>query len=321
MSGRRKTIGYHPEVDARERKDRLVGCIVGGAIGDAMGGPFEGRPGPVAPDPDAPWILSDDTQLTLATCEAIGEGGVVTPEAVADRFLDWFRHQRITGAGASTLEALRNLDVGAHWSISGRQGAMAAGNGAAMRIAPLAFCLDPDDEEDRATLRDICRITHHNDEAYVGALAIARAIRAMTSNTSAPGDGLLPRIAATLPDTSVRDRMLTVGRLPGDTPPAVVAARHGCSGFVVDSVPRAIFTAQRADRLAFPELLEEVIAGGGDTDTIASMTGQIVGARLGQSRLPAALLGKFRSSDLVSIVDTATELAHRLSIAAPLPPR
>lgn len=39
----------------------------------------------------------------------------------------------------------------------------AAGTGAAMRIAPLAFLLDPLDPEQRVTLRDVCRITHHSD--------------------------------------------------------------------------------------------------------------------------------------------------------------
>ena len=45
-------------------------------------------------------------------------------------------------------------------------------DGAAMRLAPLAFVLDSDRDDDRRTIRDVCRITHRNDEAYVGGLAI-----------------------------------------------------------------------------------------------------------------------------------------------------
>src|SRR5581483_12081938 len=48
------------------RIDRIIGCIAGGAIGDALGGPYEGQPGPIQLDPDAHWRLSDETQLTLA---------------------------------------------------------------------------------------------------------------------------------------------------------------------------------------------------------------------------------------------------------------
>ena len=74
----------------------------------------------------------------------------------------------MSGLGSSTLKPLRELQVGGHWALVGRSGEYAAGNGAAMRIAPLAF----KQQVDRQTLKDICSITHKNDEAYTGALAI-----------------------------------------------------------------------------------------------------------------------------------------------------
>jgi len=45
-----------------------------------------------------------------------------------------------------------------------------------MRIAPLAFVLDPLKARDRTIIRDVCRITHHNEESYVGTLAVVLAI-------------------------------------------------------------------------------------------------------------------------------------------------
>ena len=96
--------------------DRVRGCIVGGVVGDAMGGPFEGRLGPVRfREPDR-WSISDESQLTLATCEAIIQAKRVSPEHIADRFVQWFRARRITGVGASTLKALRDLEAGQHWA-------------------------------------------------------------------------------------------------------------------------------------------------------------------------------------------------------------
>ena len=53
--------------------DHVRGCIIGGVIGDAMGGPFEGRPGPLRFEEYTAWSISDDSQLTLATCESIIE--------------------------------------------------------------------------------------------------------------------------------------------------------------------------------------------------------------------------------------------------------
>jgi ADP-ribosylglycohydrolase len=49
--------------------DSILGCIVGGSIGDAAGAAFEGTSEiPVALTLASPeWRLPDDTQLTLAT--------------------------------------------------------------------------------------------------------------------------------------------------------------------------------------------------------------------------------------------------------------
>src|SRR5258706_12162337 len=114
------------------KRDRILGCLVGGALGDAPGGVAErGR-----------ICLSDDTQLTLATCKAIQKSGEVSPATIAVEFVRWFRHGAFTkcrfvnSKGAArpcrwrTLCALRSA------------GEMTAGNGAAMRIAPRAFLLD-----------------------------------------------------------------------------------------------------------------------------------------------------------------------------------
>src|SRR5262245_24326023 len=150
-----------PGSTATQLGDRARGCIIGGAIGDAMGGPFEGQPGPLRFRPHKDWAISDDSQLTLATCESIIETGKVSPEHIANRFVQWFRARRITGMGSSTLKALRDLDTGLHWALAGARGEMSAGNGAAMRIAPLAFHLDPKVQQDRQIIRDVCRITHH----------------------------------------------------------------------------------------------------------------------------------------------------------------
>ncbi len=124
-------------------KEQLEGCLIGGAIGDAIGGFYENRSLSHTDFLSYPWHTSDDTQLTLATCQAIIESnGKVVPEKIARKFLEWYNHGQLTGLGASTLKSLRDLQKGAHWALAGRTGERAAGNGAAMRIAPLAFKVD-----------------------------------------------------------------------------------------------------------------------------------------------------------------------------------
>lgn len=286
--------------------ERIAGTIVGGAIGDGWGGASEGRDprGPVAPPRRL--AASDDTQLTLATCEAVLEAGRVDPEAIAAAFLRWFRAGRLRGLGASTAAALRSLDAGAPWTLSGAVGERAAGNGAAMRVAPLAYGLDPFDERDRRLLRDVVSITHRHDEAYVGAWAVVVAVREAASG--APLERLLERVATALPDSAVRDRLRAVDAC-GRVTPAEAAARFGSTGYVVDSVPIALLAARGAADRPFEAVVASAVAAGGDTDTIASIAGQVAGAALGLRAVPEDL--RARLDDRADVEATAAAFAAR----------
>jgi ADP-ribosylglycohydrolase len=285
--------------------ERIIGCILGGAIGDAFAGPYEGATPPVTISHQLGWRLSDDTQLTLATCEAISHSQKVDPATISATFVRWYRNSLLTGLGASTSKALSELNVGGHWALVGRKGEMAAGNGAAMRIAPLAFCLDPLVPAERQIIRDVCRITHHSEEAYVGALAILMAIRVGYLGTWEGEPSLLRLITPSLPDSSVRDRLMELSEFGPGISMEDAATRFGSSGYVVESVPLALLGAQQISELGFKELLESIVRVGGDTDTIASMAGQVCGAMLGQAGLPIEMLKRLPSKDrIITIAET-----------------
>lgn len=294
--------------------DRVRGCIIAGAIGDAMGGPFEGQPGPLKYRDHSKWQISDDSQLTLASCDSIAQLGFVSPQHIAAQFLRWFRAHRITGVGASTLKALRDLDAGSHWALAGATGEMSAGNGAAMRIAPLAFHLDPEKTEHRQTIRDVCRITHHHEEAYVGALSVLSAIRFMAFNKSSEPEALFAHVIKFLPDSRVRDRVSSLSALPAGTRVAEVAGKFGSTGYVVDSVPLALFAACTMSSRSLDAMLRSVIEAGGDTDTIASMAAQISGARVGASQIPTRMIE--RLPDVGEIKRVVDDFARAVRPAA-----
>lgn len=242
--------------------------------------------------------LSDDTALTLATCEALVEtGGEIVPDRIAQRFRTWFEAGRVPGVGAATLKALRDLSAGAHWALAGARGEFAAGAGAAMRAAPLAFVADPRAERDRAPIRDVCRITHHNDEAYAGALAVVAALRVCAEEGAVPPN-LLIRVAGTLPDTAVADRIREVAahRSPES------ASSLGTSGYVVDAVPLAILVAAKHDR-CLEDTIQTAVRLGGDSDTIAAIAAQIVGAA--GVRIPAQHWRSVRGGDEVERIAQA----------------
>lgn len=291
-------------------RDRILGCIFGGAIGDAWGSFYEGRPAPIEVVVDVRWKMTDDTQLTLATCEAITQaGGQVEPAAIAMRLASWHRDARIHGIGASTFKALTELVAGGHWALVGMKGERAAGNGAAMRAAPLAFCLDPADHQARQTIRDVSRITHHNDEAYAGALAVIIAVRAAWNGSWNGEQNLIQLVAGRLPDTNVRDRLIELSQANEDLELREIGQRFGCSGFVIESVPLALCGAQRIQSLGFEKMMKELIAVGGDTDTIASIAGQVAGTLIGKQVLPEEMMACLPERLLIeSIVNQFAEI-------------
>lgn len=290
-------------------KEKLLGCLVGGAIGDCLGGPYENARN-VAFDETNTWRLSDDTQLTLATCQSIIKTRRPDPEHIAKTMASWFRLGRIDGIGAATLKALTEINAGGHWALVGRKGEYAAGNGAAMRIAPLAFLIDDIDDSSRLLISDICRITHHNDEAYLGALAIVRAIRLVLDHHCLD----MSQVVSFLPDCLVRDRLDAISTYINEHPKkrlSEVSRHFGNTGYVVNSTTLAIATAARMiETKDFMSPMIDVIQGGGDTDTIASMAGQIAGTHFGYDGLPIERVAKV--PDLKQIRSVCGTLAKLL---------
>ncbi|WP_299463510.1 ADP-ribosylglycohydrolase family protein [uncultured Microscilla sp.] len=214
-----------------------MGCFIGGFIGDATGAIYENNP----PTPDQqlsltaqPWQTTDDTQLTLASLEAIVTHKGVYPEKIAANFLVWYQQKRLTGLGASTLQALRGLQVGGHWALVGRSGEFAAGNGAAMRMAPLAFV--PGITQNRVLIKDVCNITHKNDEAYTGALAIVLALHFIASGQWHTPHDLYQYLLNQLPNTKVRDGLQLAHQF-NHLDIELFASQFGNSGYVVETVP------------------------------------------------------------------------------------
>ncbi|WP_205510192.1 ADP-ribosylglycohydrolase family protein [Longitalea arenae] len=282
-------------------RERFEACMLGGAIGDAWGSAFENLKIPDSttafylskPKETNPlWAFTDDTQLTMATCEALCASADFRPDLLADVFVRYYKEKRLSGLGASTLKAIVELEAGAHWSQVGRTGEFAAGNGAAMRIAPFAFF----GNMSRENIRSACWITHRNDEAYVGALAIFLSLKAIVAGEWTGKNNLFELIIPALPDTRVRDRLMEINAIQCKSDIKTIAAL-GNNGYVVNSVPFAIFAATQAGRIGMYEMYKSVIGCGGDTDTNASLAGQIAGALLGISHLPKELLLKLSTVD------------------------
>ncbi|CAL2103479.1 conserved protein of unknown function [Tenacibaculum sp. 190130A14a] len=277
------------------KAERFDGCIIGGAIGDAWGSGFEnqfeeeddtfyllGNPNVKKPN----WGITDDTQLTLATIEAIIGSEKLTPNILVKQFIAYYKKRKISGIGASTLKSLKELSHGGHWSQAGRRGEYAAGNGAAMRIAPIAF----KEEINNSEIRDICIITHNNDEAYIGAKSVVIAIREILNNNWNGETNLIELIINQIPDTRVRDRLIEIK----DIQNLQEVGLFGSDGYVVNSIPLAIAAANKVREIGIEQMYLQLIEIGGDTDTNCSIAGQIAGTLIGRKNIPEKLINKLK---------------------------
>lgn len=277
--------------------EQISGCILCGSIGDAWGSSYEnevlkedkhtfywgGKPAR-----DRQWQITDDTQLTLATCEVLLEAPFL-PEKLIQKIQAYYRSNKLRGPGSATLKAILDYEAGISHTQTGRKGDYAAGNGAAMRISPFAFFPGIT----RSDVYQACRITHQNDEAYAGALAVYCAIKAILEKKWDGFNNLIELILPELPDTLVKDRLIELNNSPEmDTIEA--AATLGTSAYVVHSVPFAVFCAGKIRQTGLQQMFAAIITAGGDTDTNASIAGQIAGTLIGSKGIPAILLDQLK---------------------------
>ncbi|MCB9261272.1 MAG: ADP-ribosylglycohydrolase family protein [Flavobacteriales bacterium] len=285
--------------------EKFRGCIIAGAIGDAWGSGFEhkvkekedtiylfGKPNTEEPI----WQITDDTQLTLATIEAMIEDEEANPESIAKMFLKFYQQRKISGIGASTLKSLTELNHGIHWSYVGRSGEYAAGNGAAMRIAPIAFKENITDSK----IKNICKITHNNDEAYIGARCVIIAIREILKGHWTGETNLIDLVIDQIPDTRVRDRLIEIK----DIKSLKEIGQIGNNGYVVNSVPLAIAAANQVKEKGIEKMYLQLIEIGGDTDTNCSIAGQIAGTFIGQKGIPDKLINKLKNLSEYEWIET-----------------
>ncbi|MBC8137698.1 MAG: ADP-ribosylglycohydrolase family protein [Fibrella sp.] len=281
----------------------VAGCVWGTAVGDALGLPCEGlspRRIPVllggVPDTHRFFfgrgMISDDTEHTFLVWDALtvsaGEG-----DAFSRRLAEGLRRWILAlpaGVGLATLRAGIRLVAGVPAS---RSGVFSAGNGPAMRAAIIGVSCAWEDNRDR--LRDLVfrssRLTHTDPKAEHGALAVALGAACFARGETIPAT-VLATIAGTLPESGAEElrewlRRIIDSLLQNQTTEGFAAEYFpgGVSGYVNHSVPVALHAAL-SHPSDFRRAVQSTIACGGDTDTIAAITGGIVGALVGIEGIP-----------------------------------
>ena len=253
--------------------------------------------------PDFPFgQYSDDTQLARELLLSIRDAGGWSPPAFAGRLATLVGQGRDVGAGPGTRGAALRLAAGSPWQSSGAQPPY-AGNGSAMRVAPLGAILSDDIPMLRRIAAEQSRISHLDSRCTAGSVAVAcatavaarpdfepRAALASVASWAAEEDlGMGEAIASVddwlaLPPEAAAERLRRAGLDPGHESPW-----RGISAYVVPSVAWSLYAFLRSPDDYWAGVCT-AIAVGGDTDTMAAMTGAMAGARLGTGALPRGLL-------------------------------
>lgn len=328
--------------------DAFAGCMLGQALGDALGFPVEGS----APDAAAlyvqetlgrrvrpgfaPMQYTDDTQLArellLSLVSRRGFDGADFGARVA--------HQVSSGAlvgGGRTIEsAARRLASGVAWDAAGAP-APAAGNGSAMRAAPvgLFFVMDP-----RQLLRvavDQSRVTHADPRCLAGSVAVAATVGALLR--SEPRDPLvfLPTLAGIVErvDPEVADGLIWLVphlALPPEEAAPEVGRRGlptllheadfpGISPMVIPTLLWSLYAFFKARPEAlFRDAVRIAIGAGGDTDTTGALAGAFAGTVVGREGLPTLAnavqdRGQWGAEELATLAHRAWRFASGMTSA------
>jgi len=276
---------------------RCRGALLGSAFGDVLGAPVEGWPAArIATEygspPDSTALFAadsgrytDDTQMLLATLRSLlrskGVDGADCGRACAEAFDPARRYGR---SATAVLEAVRGgVDPRQTARLLFPQGSW--GNGAAMRIAPVGlFCGHLPAAELRVRVAEAVCFTHDHSEAVDAALVLAMTVgrfSRLAAGQPVDGSRLLTELAEACIDATMHEALLLAAELLQQRmaiPKA--AARLGNGVRSSEAVPLALYVAFSHLDAPMTAILAAVGCGG-DSDTVAAMTGAIVGARHG----------------------------------------
>lgn len=280
--------------------DRAEGCLLGQAIGDALGttvefataatiahqypqglreliggGPFHLLPGQI----------TDDTELALALARSLAEHGRYDEDAVARRYHAWYRSGPFD-IGTTTQAAFgQPMPVGrnAAEEVRGRTSNSSQANGSLMRISPLGIFgwqLPPAGLAELA-VRDSTLSHPHpacQESCVAFAYALALAIRAGSSPEQVYAETL-----AWMHDRPVARPAGVIGAIEraAEGPPADFQTHMG---WVLIALQNAFYQMLHAESLEAG--LIATVAQGGDTDTNGAIAGALLGAVHGARAIP-----------------------------------
>jgi ADP-ribosyl-[dinitrogen reductase] hydrolase len=304
--------------------DRIKGSMLGLALGDALGAPFEGRRAADVPDPlpalELPWMdlppgsTTDELAMARNLVRSLAARGEFDPDDLVARHLEWFRSgppdvdaftrrvlSRVDG-GEDAFEAARSV-----WEERGPE--VSAGNGSVMYCAPLGLAYADRPEELLVVAPRLSALTHFDERCRTAVVAVTLTVAALTRGQSPEG-----AVAAGL--------AVVVDREGGEELEYLVEMAG--VGRRIDGPDQGfcLFTAGVALQSLlgtgdFEIEVSRVVALGGDTDTNAAVAGALLGTVVGENGLPQAWLDRLQDRQAIRAEALALVTPGRRSNRSP----
>jgi ADP-ribosylglycohydrolase len=297
-------------------RDRFAGCLLGLAVGDALGTTLEFRsPGSFDPIDDMvgggpfdlePGQWTDDTSMALCLAESLVECGGFDAHDQMRRYVRWWRDGYWSSTGrcfdiGNTVRSALDRFERTGEPFAGSTDARSAGNGSIMRLAPVPmwYATDPPAAIRRAA--DSSRTTHGAREAvdacrYLGGLIVG-ALRGESK------DLLLSSHYTPVPELLTEEPLapriddIARGSFRDRDPPDIRG-----TGYVVDCLEAALWAFDRGHDFRDGALL--AVNLGDDADTTGAVYGQLAGAFHGEAGIPAEWRGRLaRLDEIEALID------------------
>jgi poly(ADP-ribose) glycohydrolase ARH3 len=293
-------------------REQYSGCILGLALGDALGAPYEGGPierfvwRMICSRSRGKSLWTDDTRMSLDLAESLLETGGLNCDDLAHRFAASYTWSR--GYGPGTAGLLKRIRKGEDWRKANRSiyPGGSFGNGAAMRAPVIGLFYAGRHDELVEAARLSAEITHAHALGIEGAVLLACA--AADAVRSKPADRIVADSAAHCKHTEFTSRLeLAASWLHEDNPPdAGKVVRHLGNGIAAyESCVTALFIGLSFLEKSFEDMLAFTIRCGGDVDTIGAMAGAVWGASRGSQSLPRERLERLEDRERIESIGYA----------------
>jgi len=304
--------------------DKFKGTLLGVAIGDTLGAPFEGELRSIIHSNFTNFeefiksnkklfnTYTDDTQLTLHTAEALIKGAGYDIDYLINAYIKWLDDPPI-GPGYGCLSSIRKLNYGVPWQEAASD---SGGNGTAMRVAPIGLFFSKDLEKLKSMAIESSQITHSHPAASAGALVVARSVAYLIERPSSEridADdffnaiispilnsedeiweefiGILRKVQSSINASTLESGLIKFSQA-GVKAPYFIESYLGKAfvhPYTLSTVACAIFVFMKKQR-SFKECIYALSTAGGDSDTIGAIGGALAGAYFGRNEIPNELI-------------------------------